>query len=153
MSDVQVSGDGSARPPGGPSDYRLEDQFGATAGRVTMSGVHALLRAPLDTVRRDADLGRHTAGIVCGYRGSPLGTVDTTFAAHEAEFTSHDIRFVNGVNEDLAATVLWGSQRAQLEPTSTVDGVVGLRYAKAPGLDRSGDAMRHATLSRVPPTG
>ena len=148
-----MSGDGSARPPGGPSDYRLEDQFGATAGRVTMSGVHALLRAPLDTVRRDADLGRHTAGIVCGYRGSPLGTVDTTFAAHEAEFTSHDIRFVNGVNEDLAATVLWGSQRAQLEPTSTVDGVVGLWYAKAPGLDRSGDALRHANLSGVPPTG
>ena len=76
-----------------------------------MSGVHALLRAPLDTVRSDARLGRHTAGIVCGYRGSPLGTVDTTFAAHEAEFTAHDIRFVNGVNEDLAATVLWGSQR------------------------------------------
>jgi indolepyruvate ferredoxin oxidoreductase len=141
------------RAPARPSEYRLEDQFGAAAGRVTMSGVHALLRAPLDTVRRDAERGRHTAGIVCGYRGSPLGTVDSTFAAHEAEFSAHDIRFVNGVNEDLAATVLWGSQRAQLEPTSTVDGVVGLWYAKAPGLDRSGDALRHANLSGVPPTG
>ena len=118
-----------------------------------MSGVHALLRAPLDTVRRDASRGRRTAGVVCGYRGSPLGTVDLTFAAHEAEFAAHDIRFVNGVNEDLAATVLWGTQRSQQEPTSTVDGVVGLWYAKAPGLDRSGDALRHANLSGVPPTG
>jgi indolepyruvate ferredoxin oxidoreductase len=136
-----------------PSQYRLEDQFGATAGRVTMSGVHALLRAPLDTVRRDATRGRRTAGVVCGYRGSPLGTVDSTYAAHEREFTAHDVRFVNGVNEDLAATVLWGTQRAQLEETSTVDGVIGLWYGKAPGLDRAGDALRHANLSGVPPTG
>jgi indolepyruvate ferredoxin oxidoreductase len=153
VSDVTRSLDRSPTGPISPSTYRLEDQFGAREGRVTMSGVHALLRAPLDTVRRDARRGRRTAGVVCGYRGSPLGTVDTTFAAHEAEFAAHDIRFVNGVNEDLAATVLWGTQRSQLEPTSTVDGVVGLWYAKAPGLDRSGDALRHANLSGVPPTG
>jgi indolepyruvate ferredoxin oxidoreductase len=153
VSDVTRSVDRSPPVPASSSTYRLEDQFGARAGRVTMSGVHALLRAPLDTVRRDASHGRRTAGVVCGYRGSPLGTVDTTFAAHEAEFAAHDIRFVNGVNEDLAATVLWGTQRSQQEPTSTVDGVVGLWYAKAPGLDRSGDALRHANLSGVPPTG
>ncbi len=153
MSDVTHSVDRSPAGPISPSTYRLEDQFGAREGRVTMSGVHALLRAPLDTVRRDASRGRRTAGVVCGYRGSPLGTVDLTFAAHEAEFAAHDIRFVNGVNEDLAATVLWGTQRSQQEPTSTVDGVVGLWYAKAPGLDRSGDALRHANLSGVPPTG
>ena len=125
MSELRTSGGSSTRPPARPSEYRLEDQFGAAAGRVTMSGVHALLRAPLDTVRNDARLGRHTAGIVCGYRGSPLGTVDSTYAAHEAEFAANAITFVNGVNEDLAATVIWGSQRAQQEPTSTVDGVVG----------------------------
>jgi indolepyruvate ferredoxin oxidoreductase len=153
VSDVTQSVDRLPAGPTAPSAYRLEDQFGAREGRVTMSGVHALLRAPLDTVRRDAGRGRHTAGVVCGYRGSPLGTVDSTFAAHEAEFAAHDIRFVNGVNEDLAATVLWGTQRSQQEPTSTVDGVVGLWYAKAPGLDRSGDALRHANLSGVPPTG
>ena len=130
MSDVTQSVDRSPAGPTSPSTYRLEDQFGAREGRVTMSGVHALLRAPLDTVRRDASRGRRTAGVVCGYRGSPLGTVDTTFAAHEAEFAAHDIRFVNGVNEDLAATVLWGTQRSQQEPTSTVDGVVGLWYAQ-----------------------
>lgn len=134
-------------------EYRLEDQLGAADGSVTMSGVHALLRAPLDTVRRDATRGRRTAGVVCGYRGSPLGTVDTTFEAHRAELEAHDIRFVNGVNEDLAATLLWGTQQGQREPTSTVDGVVGLWYGKAPGLDRSGDALRHANLSGVPPTG
>ena len=139
--------------PAASGAYRLEDQFGADAGRVTMSGVHALLRAPLDVVRSDAVLGRRTAGVVCGYRGSPLGTVDSTFAAHEHEFAAHDIRFVNGVNEDLAATVLWGTQRSQQEATSTVDGVLGLWYGKAPGLDRSGDALRHANLSGVPPTG
>jgi indolepyruvate ferredoxin oxidoreductase len=136
-----------------PREYRLEDQFGAATGRVTMSGVHALLRAPLDTVRGDAERGRHTAGVVCGYRGSPLGTVDSTYAAHESELAGHDVRFVNGVNEDLAATVLWGTQRAQLEDTSTVDGVIGLWYGKAPGLDRAGDALRHANLSGCPPTG
>jgi indolepyruvate ferredoxin oxidoreductase len=149
VTDVQV-GDGQPAPP---AEYRLEDQFGAAAQRVTMSGVHALLRAPLDTVRTDAERGRRTAGVVCGYRGSPLGTVDSTYAAHEAEFLAHDVRFVNGVNEDLAATVLWGTQRVQVEATATVDGVVGLWYGKAPGLDRAGDALRHANLSGVPPTG
>lgn len=134
-------------------DYRLADQLAATSGRVTMSGVHALLRAPLDTVRADAARGVRTSGVVCGYRGSPLGTVDTTFAAHRDTFAAHDVRFVNGVNEDLAATLIWGTQQVQREPTSTVDGVVGLWYGKAPGLDRSGDALRHANLSGVPPTG
>jgi indolepyruvate ferredoxin oxidoreductase len=133
--------------------YRLEDQLGATTGRVTMSGVHALLRAPLDVVRHDALGGRHTAGVVCGYRGSPLGVVDTTFMAHRELFAAHDIRFVNGVNEDLAATLLWGTQQVQREPNVTVDGVLGLWYGKAPGLDRAGDALRHANLSGVPPTG
>lgn len=133
--------------------YRLEDQFGAGDASVTMSGVHALLRAPLDTVRDDAGRGRRTSGVVCGYRGSPLGTVDTTFEAHRATFDANDIRFVNGVNEDLAATLLWGTQQVQREETVTVDGVVGLWYGKAPGLDRSGDALRHANLSGVPPTG
>jgi indolepyruvate ferredoxin oxidoreductase len=153
VSDVEAPHARSTRGPAQPSEYRLEDQFGAAAGRVTMSGVHALLRAPLDTVRDDARRGRHTGGVVCGYRGSPLGTVDTTFSANEIEFAAHDIQFVNGVNEDLAATVLWGTQRVQQEPTSTVDGVIGLWYGKAPGLDRSGDALRHANLSGVPPTG
>jgi len=133
--------------------YHLEDRFGATEGRATMTGVHALLRAPLDTVRADAGRRMRTGGVVCGYRGSPLGTVDSTFAANAAAFAAHDIRFVNGVNEDLAATVLWGTQQGQQGPTSTVDGVIGLWYAKAPGLDRAGDALRHANLAGVPPTG
>ncbi len=133
--------------------YRLEDQLGAADGEVTMSGVHALLRAPLDTVRADAALGRRTSGVVCGYRGSPLGTVDIAYDTHRRTLMDHDIRFVNGVNEDLAATLIWGTQTAQRDPTCTVDGVLGLWYGKAPGLDRSGDALRHANLSGVPPTG
>jgi len=134
-------------------EYRLEDQFGAASGRVTMSGVAALLRAPLDTVRADATRGRRTSGVVCGYRGSPLGIVDTTYTAHEAALLAHDVRYVNGVNEDLAATVIWGTQQSQRDPACTVDGVIGLWYGKAPGLDRSGDALRHASLSGVPATG
>ena len=143
----------TVRAADGPSAYRLEDQLAATAGQVTMSGVHALLRAPLDTVRADAALGRRTSGVVCGYRGSPLGTVDLAYEAHRRTLMDHDIRFVNGVNEDLAATLLWGTQTGQRDPSCTVDGVIGLWYGKAPGLDRSGDAMRHANLSGVPQTG
>ena len=134
-------------------DYRLEDQLGPGESLVTMTGVMALLRAPLDVCRDDAAKGIRTAGIVCGYRGSPLGTVDMTYAAHRPVFEDAGIRFVNGVNEELAATVLWGAQQALSEKSPTVDGVVGLWYGKAPGLDRAGDAIRHASLAGVRPTG
>jgi indolepyruvate ferredoxin oxidoreductase len=132
-------------------DYRLEAQFAAERGRVVLSGVQALVRAPLDQVRSDAKRGQRTAGLISGYQGSPLSSVEAVYDRNRQLFTDHDIRFNPAVNEELAATMIWGSQQAERNPASTHAGVVGLWFAKGPGLDRAGDAIRHANLAGVSP--
>lgn len=116
-------------------------------GRVFMTATGALLRLCLDQRLRDNRAGLNTAGYVSGYRGSPLGHVDAEFWAHADLVKAHHIHYQAGVNEDLAATAIWGSQQINLYPGAKYDGVFGLWYGKGPGVDRSGDVFRHANLA------
>ncbi|CAO3429489.1 indolepyruvate ferredoxin oxidoreductase family protein [Azospirillum endophyticum] len=125
----------------------LDDKYLAEHGRVFLNGTQALVRMALLQKRRDRAAGLRTAGLVSGYRGSPLGTIDMEMGRARSFLDAHDIRFVPGVNEDLAATALWGSQQIHLQDTPDWDGVFGLWYGKGPGVDRTGDAFRHANLA------
>ncbi len=133
--------------------YRLADQMAAAAGRVALSGVQATVRVTLDQQRADAARGLRTATLISGYRGSPVGGIDITYLRYRSLLEANDIRFINGVNEELAATVIFGSQLAHLEEGFRYDGVKGLWYGKGPGVDRSGDALRHANHSGVGASG
>ncbi|MFO1415638.1 MAG: indolepyruvate ferredoxin oxidoreductase family protein [Burkholderiales bacterium] len=112
-----------------------------------MSGVHALVRLPLVQKQRDAAAGLNTAGFITGYRGSPLGTYDFALAAAQAHLAAHDVLFQPGVNEDLAATAIWGTQQVHLYDDATRDGVFGIWYGKGPGVDRSIDVLKHGNLA------
>ena len=130
-------------------DPRLADKMSATDGMITLSGVQALMRVPIDQQRADDSRGLRTATVISGYRGSPLGGVEGVIAQYRDELDAADVRFISGVNEDLAATIVWGGQMAVLEPDFTYDGVKGIWYGKGPGVDRSGDAFRHANSAGV----
>ena len=131
----------------------LHDKYARTEGRIYLTGVQALVRLPLVQRRLDQAAGLNTAGFITGYRGSPLGTYDRELWAAEAHLRKHQITFVPGLNEDLAATSAWGSQQVGLSPGAQYDGVFALWYAKAPGVDRSGDALRHANAAGTAPRG
>lgn len=124
--------------------YRLRDNLTARNERIFLTGTQALVRMLLSQRQRDRAHGLNTAGFVSGYRGSPLGGVDQAMWRAQAELDAHDIRFVPAINEDLAATMVMGSQQAGLHPRRKVDGVFGMWYGKGPGVDRSGDALHHA---------
>ena len=134
-------------------EFELSDRLGATHGIVSMTGVHALIRVTADQHRADRARGLRTAGLIAGYRGSPLGGVDDAYAQYESLLRAQEVRFISGVNEDLGATMIWGSQFAHLQHDPRFDGVFGLWYGKGPGLDRSLDALRHANLAGVDPNG
>ncbi len=133
--------------------YRLEDRYACTGGRVFLTGTQALVRIVLDQARRDRNAGLNTGGFVSGYRGSPLGGVDLEMWRAGALLESHAISFMPAVNEDLAATAVLGSQQVETQPGRTVDGVFGLWYGKGPGVDRSGDALKHGNAYGSSPTG
>ncbi|WP_395672457.1 indolepyruvate ferredoxin oxidoreductase family protein [Phenylobacterium sp.] len=135
------------------SEATLDDKFLLDEGRVFITGVQALLRVLLDQHRLDRAAGLNTAGFVSGYRGSPLGGLDMQARKAWRELDAAEIVFREGLNEDLAATAVWGSQQANLFPGARYDGVFGMWYGKAPGLDRSGDAIRHANFAGVWPKG
>ncbi|HUF85867.1 MAG TPA: indolepyruvate ferredoxin oxidoreductase family protein [Thermohalobaculum sp.] len=128
-------------------DVRLMDRYDLSRTPVLLSGTQALVRAALMQHVRDRAAGLDTAGYVTGYRGSPLGAVDGTFQAAGKFLAEHQVVFQPGLNEDLAATALWGSQQAELRGEGRYDGVFGLWYGKGPGVDRTGDVFRHANLA------
>jgi indolepyruvate ferredoxin oxidoreductase len=127
--------------------YRLEDRYARERGRVYLTGVQALVRLPLEQRRRDLAAGLSTAGFISGYRGSPLGTYDMALWQARAQLEAHHVRFQPGVNEDLAATAVWGSQQANLYPGPRYDGVFAIWYGKGPGVDRSCDALKHGNYA------
>ncbi len=129
------------------ADYRLEHRYERERGRVYLTGVQALVRLPLMQRRRDLAAGLNTAGFISGYRGSPLGTYDLALWQAKAQLESHHVRFEPGVNEDLAATAVWGSQQAHLYGAPRYDGVFGIWYGKGPGVDRSCDALKHGNYA------
>jgi indolepyruvate ferredoxin oxidoreductase len=131
------------------SDFDLDAKYRVTDGSVLITGVQALARVLFDQIRADRQRGLRTAAFVSGYPGSPLGGFDQILERNAALLAEHDVRWVPGVNEDLAATSVWGSQQDNLAPLSNHDGVIGMWYGKAPGVDRSGDAFRHANLHGV----
>ncbi|MFA7665803.1 MAG: indolepyruvate ferredoxin oxidoreductase family protein [Burkholderiaceae bacterium] len=122
----------------------LEDKYEADSGAVYITGTQALVRLPLMQRRRDVAAGLNTAGYLSGYRGSPVGGYDQALLRARKHLEQHHVKFVPGVNEDLAATALWGTQQLNLFPGGKYDGVFGIWYGKGPGVDRSGDALRHA---------
>ena len=130
----------------------LDDKYDLATPDVFLSGTQALVRLCLAQRARDRAAGHRTAGFVTGYRGSPLGGLDQTFGRAKAAL-GEDIVFQPALNEDLAATALWGTQRAALHGENRYDGVFGLWYGKGPGVDRSGDAFRHANLAGTAPLG
>ncbi|HEY8572021.1 indolepyruvate ferredoxin oxidoreductase family protein [Phenylobacterium sp.] len=135
------------------AEVTLDDKFVLTEGRVFITGVQALLRVLIDQHRLDRAKGLKTAGFVSGYRGSPLGGLDQQAGRAKKFLTEADVVFKEGLNEDLAATAVWGSQQANLFPGARYDGVFGMWYGKAPGVDRTGDAFKHANFAGVHPKG
>ncbi|MBT6095629.1 MAG: indolepyruvate ferredoxin oxidoreductase family protein, partial [Rhodospirillaceae bacterium] len=125
----------------------LADKYELEKGRVYLNGTQALVRLVLEQRRRDKAQGLNTAGYVTGYRGSPLGGIDKEFTQAGALLNNHDVKFHPAVNEDLAATALWGTQQTNLHPGAKFDGVFGIWYGKGPGVDRSGDVFRHANMA------
>ncbi|MFY9624419.1 MAG: indolepyruvate ferredoxin oxidoreductase family protein, partial [Rhodoplanes sp.] len=122
----------------------LADKYDLDKSPVFVTGYQAIIRLCLMQKERDRRAGLNTAGYVTGYRGSPLGGLDQQFQRSEYLLKANDIRFHGGLNEDLAATALWGSQQAELRGEGRFDGVFGIWYGKGPGVDRSGDVFRHA---------
>ncbi len=128
-------------------DYTLADKYSLETGSAYMTGIQALVRLPLEQMRQDRRAGRNTGCLISGYEGSPLGGYDLALERISGLLAEHNVRFVPGVNEDLAATSVAGSQMLETLPEPQVDGVVGIWYGKGPGVDRSGDALRHANLA------
>ena len=124
----------------------LADRYRATDGDVLLTGVQALVRVLFDQLRADREVGLRTGAFVSGYQGSPLGTFDLTLARTGELMREYDVHLLPGVNEDIAATSVWGSQQDSIAPLARHDGVIGMWYGKGPGVDRSGDAFRHANL-------
>jgi len=131
----------------GLAHISLEDRFDLEKSPVLLNGTQALVRLMLMQNWRDAKAGLNTAGLVTGYRGSPLGAVDLQMMKAEKLLTASGIVFQPGQNEDLAATALWGAQQAELRGEGKYDGVFGLWYGKGPGVDRTGDVMRHVNMA------
>ena len=131
-------------PAGAPlRQVDLDDKYTATAGEIYLSGIQALVRLPLVQRLRDLAAGLNTGGFISGYRGSPLGGLDEALWKASGHLKQHHVRFVPGVNEELAATAVWGSQQVRLLGESDYDGVFGLWYGKGPGVDRSIDVLKH----------
>ena len=129
------------------SAVSLEDKYTLDSGRVYITGIQALVRLPMMQRQRDAAAGLNTAGYVSGYRGSPLGGFDNALSQAKPFLEAHHVRFHPGLNEDLAATAVWGSQHTEVFPGAKYDGVFAIWYGKGPGVDRSGDVLKHGNFA------
>ncbi|HEU0231225.1 MAG TPA: indolepyruvate ferredoxin oxidoreductase family protein [Burkholderiaceae bacterium] len=131
----------------------LDDKYTLERGRIYISGTQALVRLPMLQRLRDRGAGLNTAGFISGYRGSPLGALDMALWKAREHLDANGIVFQPGLNEDLAATSVWGTQQINLYPDATVDGVFGMWYGKGPGVDRSMDVLKHANSAGTSPHG
>ena len=133
--------------PATPAKVSLDDKYTLDKGRVFLTGTQALVRLLLLQRERDLRAGLNTAGFVSGYRGSPLGGLDQSLWRAHKHLEAHHVKFQPGVNEDLAATAIWGSQQVGMFPGANYDGVYGMWYGKGPGVDRCGDVFKHANAA------
>jgi indolepyruvate ferredoxin oxidoreductase len=133
--------------------YDLATRYTAGSRPVLLTGVQSIARLLVEQHARDARAGLRTASLVSGYPGSPLAGLDKTLAGIKVLREEHGMRLVPGLNEELGATAVWGSQMELPQGTRTHDGVLGVWYGKGPGVDRSGDTLRHASLYGAHPTG
>ena len=138
--DEAARGEATTRAP-----VTLDDKYACFDGRVYLTGIQALVRLPILQSRRDRAAGLKTAAFISGYRGSPLGGYDLALWGARKHLDKYNIHFEPGINEDLAATAVWGSQQVGMLPNPKYDGVFGLWYGKGPGVDRSGDVLKHAS--------
>lgn len=129
------------------TNVTLDDKYALESGQVFITGTQALVRLPIMQRQRDAAAGLKTGGYISGYRGSPLGLYDQSLWKAKPFLKNNDIHFQPGVNEDLAATAIWGTQQLALSGQSDFDGVFGIWYGKGPGVDRSGDVFKHANMA------
>lgn len=125
----------------------LDDKYTLENGEIFITGVQALVRLPLMQKRLDDLNGLNTAGFISGYRGSPLGSFDIALWRAQKHLDQHNIKFQPGINEDLGATAVWGSQQVHLSPEANVQGVFSMWYGKGPGVDRTGDVFKHANFA------
>src|SRR6478609_1964783 len=125
----------------------LDDKYTLERGRVFMTGTQALIRLMMLQRERDSRAGLNTAGFISGYRGSPLGGLDQSLWRAQKHLESHHIKFQPGVNEDLAAASVWGTQQVGMFPGAMYDGVFSMWYGKGPGVDRCGDVFKHANAA------
>ena len=131
------------------SKQNLTTVFNKESGEIHLGGIDALVRLTLDQVRTDERRGLKTGMFVSGYRGSPVGMLDAALIKQQKLLLEHNIKFVDGLNEDLAATAVWGTQMMHTVGKQKFDGVTGMWYGKAPGVDRSGDALKHANYTGI----
>ena len=143
----------NGRPGGALREVTLEDKYVLEEGRVLLTGVQALVRLVLDQHRADRRRGLTTGTMISGYQGSPLGGLDIELAGNRELLEEHLVHHVPGLNEELGATSAWGSQLTGHLPGARHDGVLGMWYGKAPGLDRAADALRHGNFVGVSRTG
>jgi indolepyruvate ferredoxin oxidoreductase len=129
------------------NNYALTDRYERTSGQVFLSGSQALVRLPLMQRQLDLEAGLNTAGFISGYTGSPLGGYDTALKQAQDALDKHHIHFQPGINEELGASAVWGSQQLDIMGEANYDGVFGLWYGKGPGVDRSGDALKHGSYA------
>ena len=135
------------------SAISLDDKYDLDKSRVFITGTQAIIRLLLTQHERDRRAGLNTAGFVSGYRGSPLGAVDTQILRAADHIAPRNILFQAGINEEVAATACWGTQQAEMRGEGKYDGVFSVWYGKGPGVDRAGDALRHANMAGTSPNG
>ena len=143
----------SAAPPSPFAGFSLTDKFTREEGRIYLTGIQALVRLPMDQHRADARHGLRTSTFISGYRGSPLGGFDMELDRARHLLDQHHVVHQPGLNEELAATAVFGAQSAHYFPQPRYDGVLGMWYGKGPGVDRTGDAFKHANHAGVGPNG